>query len=234
MASFRHSTSIPIQILLAGLLAACSTNTFKVVSTPAQSDIFLEDAQTGDKKSIGQTPLEIPMSQVDDMINSEASNGEFVTLIIEKAGFLPQRLALPSAHFGTMVTSLDVKLKEGDGAKQIGVAEDILNRFFLAQKLTLNHEYDRAQAEIDKILATAPNFARAYSMRGSIYYVQNNMAESSKWYNLALQHDPQMEDAVKMIARTSGGVSGAGTNRMPASAAPAIPLPAAPPAGAKP
>lgn len=227
-----YTFSVPALLCVLG---ACSTNTFKVVSTPAQSEIFFEDATSGEKKSLGQTPLEIPMSQVDELVGEAATDGEFITLVVEKTGFIPQRLALPSSQFGTMVTSLDVKLKEGDGPKQVGIAEDILNRFFLAQKLTLNREYERAQAEIDKILAVAPEFARAYSMRGSIYYVQNNMSESAKWYEMALKRDPQMDDAVKMIARISGnGSSALGAGRMPASAAPATRLPpATTPAGAQ-
>ncbi len=182
-------------------LGACST-TFKVVSTPSQSEVFVEIPTSGEKKSLGQTPLEIPMSQVTDLVGTQAE-GEFVTIAVEKQGFLPQRLALPNSQFGTMVTSLDVKLKEGDAAKQAKVAEEVLNRFFLAQRFTLNREFERAQAEIDKILALAPNFARAYSMRGSIYFVQKNLPESLKWYEMALKADPQMDEAVKMIARVN-------------------------------
>ncbi len=162
----------------------------------------MEDPTSGEKKSLGQTPLEIPMSQIGDLLGPQAE-GEFVTIGIEKNGFITQRLALPGSHFGTLVTSIDVKLKEGDNAKQAKVAEEVLNRFFLAQKFTLNREFERAQAEIDKILVAAPNFARAYSMRASIYFVQKNLPESLKWYEMALKADPQMDEAVKMIARVS-------------------------------
>ncbi len=204
-------------LLAGGVLSACASNNFKVLSTPAQSEVFLEVASSGEKKSLGQTPLEIPISQLSEMVGPETANGEFLTIVVEKQGFVPQRLALPHSQFGTLVTQLDVKLKEGDSSKQITMAEEILNRFFLAQKFTLNKEYVRAQSEIDKILSVAPNFARAYSMRASIYFVQGNLPESLKWYESALKQDPQMEDAIKMIARINGRL---GTQRLPAMATP--------------
>ncbi len=120
---------------------------------------------------------------------------------VEKEGFLSERYVLPTSRFATFSTQLDIKLKEGTDAREFKIAEDVLNQFFLAQKFTLNKEFDRALVEVDKILAKAPTFARALSMRGSIYFVQKKYSESLKWYEAALQNDPKMEDTVKMIAR---------------------------------
>jgi tetratricopeptide (TPR) repeat protein len=198
------------------LLNACSSN-FSVVSTPSQVDVFYENTKTGERKSLGQTPLEIPMSQISDLLQSEEEKlGAYFPIIFEKNGFVTQRLAVPKAEFGTFVTSLDVKLKEGDGDAETKRADKILDAFFLAQKLTLNNEFQRAQVEIDKILALAPDFAKAYSMRASIYFMQKNYPESLKWYEAAVKSDPKMDSAVQMIAtinRLMGGRNVAGAPR---------------------
>jgi tetratricopeptide (TPR) repeat protein len=190
-------------LILLLAITGCSS-TFEVLSTPAQADVSYMDPKTQEKKSLGQTPLSIPMSQIEDALGEKGAEGaSFISIVVEKAGHQTQSIAIPRSSFGTMVMSLDVKLKEGDDKIQVGKADDILKRFFLAQRFTNNKEYQRALSEIDRIIEIAPGFARAYSMKGSIYFVQKNFAESLKWYEQAVKLDPQMEEAVKMIARVN-------------------------------
>ena len=110
-----------------------------------------------------------------------------------------------------------MKLKQGEGPKEERLAKDVLDHLFLAQKLALSAQYERAQIEIDHILTDFPGFPRALSMRASIYFAQKNYTESLRWYEEALKSDPQMEDAVKMAAKVRVLAGG----RVPASAPPA-------------
>jgi tetratricopeptide (TPR) repeat protein len=189
--------AISTAILFFGMTACASK--FIVKSEPQQADVYILNAK-GDKKIIGKTPLEIPADQVKKNF-PEAVAGQFLTVIVEKQGFESQRLNIPATRFGALVTSLDVKLKQGETQAELKIAKDILDRLFLAQKFALTNQFERAHIEIDKILTPFPNFARALSMRASIYYAQKNYQESLKWYEEALKNDPQMEEAVKMTAK---------------------------------
>ncbi len=93
------------------------------------------------------------------------------------------------------------KAKEKEKELELRAASDIVNRLFLAQKFAIAKQFERALIEIDKILSQFPTFARALSMKGSIYLAQQNYAESIKWYDEALKSDPQMEDTVRLAAR---------------------------------
>jgi tetratricopeptide (TPR) repeat protein len=212
--------ALPLLLILGG----CSfTSDFMVKSDPLQADIFVQNPKTGEKKPLGKTPLEIPSSDIRNLIGNDIGPGEYFNVIIEKQGYVSQSVTIPATRFGTMATQLDVKLKEGTDVKEQRLAADILNHLFVAQKLALQQQFERAQIELDKIIGPFPTFARALSMRASIYYAQKNYADSLKWYEEALKADPQMDDAIKMIAkvRTLQGI------REPASATTAPP-PASP------
>lgn len=189
-----------ISCLLVLHLTGC-TAAFTVKSDPLQADVYVQDAKSGEKKPLGKTPLELPLSAVKQTAGEDVQAGDYVTIDVEKQGYVSEHVAIPMSRFGTLVTALNVKLKPGDNPKEMHVAKDILDHLFLAQRFAVNREYERAQAELDRILTDFPDFPRALSMRGSIYYMQKNYAESAKWYERAAKADPQMEDAVKMLAK---------------------------------
>jgi tetratricopeptide (TPR) repeat protein len=187
---------------------------FVVKSDPLQSDVFVIDRKSGDKKPLGKTPFEMRFSDLRQTVGDETLAGEYFTLSVEKQGYAPEQVLVPASRFGTLVTTLDVKLKEGTGPKEERVAKTLLNHLFLAQKFAKSGQYERAQIELDKILTEAPDFPRALSMRGTIYYLQKNYTESLKWYEEALKVDPQMEDTVQMTAKVRTLQSG---GRLPAN-----------------
>ncbi len=186
---------------IAALFFSNCSSQMKVKSDPVQADIFVLDSKTGEKKPLGKTPLELPALTVKETAGDSLSSGEYFTLLVEKQGYVSEKLLVPSTHFGTLVTSIDVKLKQGNAPKEERLAKDILDRLFLAQNLAQNREYERAQLELDKILTDSPQFARALSMRASIYYIQKNYQDSLKWYQKALDADPQMQEAIRMTAK---------------------------------
>lgn len=185
---------------ICGVLSIGCTTLFEVKSEPLQADVFVLN-EKNEKKPLGKTPLQMPEGEVRKVLGEGVSSGEFFTVVVEKEGFLPQSFNIPSTRFGTMVTSLDVKLKQGEGPQEVRVAKEMLDHMFLAQKLANLQQFERAQIELDKIILPFPKFSRALSMRASIYYAQKNYPESMKWYEEALKHDPNMEEAVKMLAK---------------------------------
>jgi tetratricopeptide (TPR) repeat protein len=186
-------------VVLGLSLTACTTF-FEVKSEPLQADVFVLN-EKNEKKPLGKTPLQMPDSEVKKVLGEGVSAGELFTVVVEKDGFIPQTFNIPATRFGTMVTSLNVKLKEGEAPQEVRIAKEILDHMFLAQKLALAQQFERAQIELDKIITPFPKFSRALSMRASVYYAQKNYPESMKWYEEALKYDPQMEEAVKMLAK---------------------------------
>jgi tetratricopeptide (TPR) repeat protein len=207
MGKMKHAAWITVSLGFL-ILSGCATATFTVTSEPQQADVYYVSPVNGEKKVVGKTPLNLPMSEFKSIIGNDVSSGQYFPLMVEKNGFLSQTYQLPASRYGTLVTSLNVKLKQGDDANEEKTARKIIDHLFLAQKYALTQQFERAQIELDKVLTNFPTFPRALSMRASIYYAQKNWPESLKWYEEALKSDPQMDDAVKMTAKIRAIQSG--------------------------
>lgn len=182
------------------LTTSCSSK-FVVVSDPPQAEVFVVDAKTGEKKTIGKTPIEMPVEDVKKTVANQPTAGEFYNILVEKPGFETQTFNVPSGQFTTLITSLDVKLKEGKSQAEFRLAKEILDNIFLAQRFANLSQFERAHIELDKVINQFPTFSRALSMRASVFYAQKNYQESLKWYEQALAYDPNLEEAVKMTAK---------------------------------
>jgi len=178
----------------------CSSK-FVVKSEPPEANVYFVDAKSGEKKSIGKTPLEMPADDVKKAVENMPSPGEFYTVLVEKNGYETQTFSLPTAQYTTLVTSLDVKLKEGVVQKELKLAKTILDQLFLAQKFALKNQFERAHIEIDKVIEQFPSFSRALTMRASIYFAQKNYSESLRWFEEALKVEPTLDEAIKMAAK---------------------------------
>lgn len=202
-----------ILCLLILFITGCSS-AFKVTSEPPDAEVALKVGENAERKIIGKTPLNMPYSEVSKAVGKDLKPGEFITLEVVKPGFVTESLNIPGTRFGTTLTEIQLKLKPdsktGEDAKS---ANDILTKLFLAQKFANSQQFERALIELDQLLTQYPKFARALSMKGSIYLVQKRYDESLKWYEEALKADPQMEDTVKLSAKVRELMSG----RKPAS-----------------
>lgn len=190
---------IPV-VLLAFIVAGCSSK-LTIKSEPAQADIFVLEPGTQDKKLVGKTPLEMPPEDLFKNLTSKPAAGEFVTLFAELPGYETFKMSIPANKFSTLGSVIDIKLKEGATAKELKTAKEIVDQLFLAQKFALLGQFERAHIELDKIVVSFPNFARAITMRASVYYAQKNLPESLKWYEEALKIDPSLDDAIKMASK---------------------------------
>ena len=111
-------------------LCGCST-TFQVVSEPTDAEVYVVPKDpAAEKKVIGRTPLKMPISELQKSLDT--TPGEFFTLGIQKQGFDAQTFSLPATRFGTTLTELNVKLKAGEGKKEVKNAKEILEKMFLA------------------------------------------------------------------------------------------------------
>ncbi len=191
-------------ILILFVSCASCTTMFLADSSQTQTEVFYINQKTGEKKLIGATPLQISMEDLKSKVGEDVPPGEFFRFRFEKKGFQTETLLVPSSRLGTIATKLSVTMIENKKDDEEKVAKSLIDRLFTAQRLALLKEFERAQIEIDKIIADHPSFVRALTMRASIYYAQNNIPESIKWYEEALKIDPQMEDVIRMIGKLKG------------------------------
>ncbi len=179
-------------------LSGCSS-VLRVKCDPLDADVYVVNLKSGEKKPLGKTPLDVPMSDVKEKLSEPLKMGDYLTLSIEKSGYHSESIFVPASRTGVMVTELEVNLKSTPVEKEARTAKEALDHIFLAQRLALSGEHERAQIQLDQVLHEFPDFPRALSMRASIYYLQKNFDESLKWYEKALGADPNLDDAIKMI-----------------------------------
>lgn len=202
-------------ILISAFFCNSCTTLFIANSNAPQSEVFYLNQKTGEKKSLGTTPLQLPMDEFRSKLGEEVLPGEFYKLKFEKKGYQSETYMVPATRYGTLTTKIEVTLIESKKDEEERIAKTLIDRLFMAQRLALLKEFERAQIELDKIITDHPTFVRALTMRASIYYAQGKPQESLKWYEEALKIDPQMEDVIKIAAKIKG-ISNS-ENRLPAS-----------------
>jgi tetratricopeptide (TPR) repeat protein len=178
-------------------LVACSSK-LKIQSEPSDIEVFVSQQNSAQKKSLGKTTIEITYSDLSEKIRGTQNSGEFVYMSFESKDFDIEKVLLPSRPFGLTSTQIFVKLTP---LKDVSQARDILQKLHNAQKFAQAGQFDRALVDIDKVLEVDPNFIRALSLKGSVYYLQKNYDEALKWFEKALALDGSFEEAVKMIAK---------------------------------
>lgn len=190
-------------VAVTSLLVGCgSAPVFTVVSEPEAATVYVLDAQSGDKKKIGETPIEKEEDALKKEVGTLGKGGEFVELIVEKEGFESKKMLLPLSSSGSLRSSLKVTLKTNEQAeKKLDTVKNILDQLFLAQKFARLKQFERALIEIDKVLSEYPKFARALSMKGSIYFASGEFKSSMEWYDKAIEVDPEFNHAVEMSAK---------------------------------
>lgn len=177
----------------------CATSKIIIKSEPSDSEVYVRAAGSEEKKAIGKTPITMSFSELKDATKIDPASGEFFELVVEKKDFQTERMLIPAARMGHAETIVLAKLKSSEGEGT--TVHRLLQYLFNAQKLANNREFERAQLELDKAFAIDANFTRGMSLRGSIFFVQQKYEESLKWFQKALDNDPQFEDAIKMISQ---------------------------------
>lgn len=204
---------------LATTLAACGPRLI-VRSTPSEAEVSFHAPDSAEVKKLGKTPLELSSSEFKHLTGSALSDGGYVGLVLEKRGYRTEHYLLPATQFGTVLTGVDVRLQEG--ARDEETAHELLQILFTAQKFAMQGQYERAHMDLDRALKISPQFARALSLRASVYYLQGKYEDSLKYFEDAIKVDPGMDDVLKMIVKVrkklnrsvaSDGATGGGSAR---------------------
>jgi tetratricopeptide (TPR) repeat protein len=182
-----------------GFLALCSCSSMlKIQTEPAGVEVFISQQDSKEKKSIGKTPVEISREELREKLGSSISPSDMLVINLESREFESEKIYVPPSSFGATGTIVQVKMTS---RKEAGNASQILQRLHNTQKFAQAGQFERAHIETDKVLEVDPQFVRALSMKGSIFYLQKNYDEAVKWYEKALAVDSSFDEAVKMIAK---------------------------------
>jgi len=200
----KNLKNIPKLISVVTLLSvgACSSAPFKVTSTPEQAEVFIVDAENKTEKKIGMTPLTKEKKDLIEQLGDQAQAGNLVNVVVRKDGYRSKEIWLPVAAGGHIPTALNLSLESSTSkSDEMKTASDIMDKVFLAQQFAKTKQLERAIIEIDKVLEAFPTFDRAMTMKAAILYAQQNMKESLKWYESALDVNPELKSAVEMSGR---------------------------------
>lgn len=195
----KKMSSLVNLIVMAVGFGGCVTSTYTVKTDPPGAEVYVKSFDSDEKQLIGQTPLTLSYSELREKTKIPASSGEFFRLILEKKDYQAETMLVPASRMGHSSTMIVIKMKSGGEA--VSKVNLLLQHLFNAQKLANEGDFERAQIEIDKDLEIEPNFTRAMSLRGSIFFLQKKFDESMKWFEKALAVDPGFSDAIKMIAQ---------------------------------
>ena len=178
------------------LLFGCTSH-FKIVTEPPGVEVALRIRGAEKFEPLGQTPLEITTKQIEDKVRMSVNSGELVELQFNKKGYRTEYLVLPPSRMVTVQTDLKVKMIEG--AREGEIADTLLTLVDNSQKFAQNRDFDRALIEIDKAISMNANFIKAYNLKGTFYYLKNDLANSLLNFEKALSLDPKNQEALKMI-----------------------------------
>ncbi len=186
--------------LLTTLTFGCSSVPFKVVSEPEQAEVFVVTSE-GVEKSLGLTPLTKTKKELEEVFQQN-SPGELVKFVVKKDGFKRLDIMLPLNAGGSLGTQLNLTLaKTTSSADELKTAQNIIDQLFKAQQYARTKQLERALIEVDKILEQFPKFERAMTMKAAILYGQGQFRKSLKWYEGAVDVNPQLTSAMQMAAK---------------------------------
>lgn len=181
-------------------MMGCSSSPFRVISEPEQAEVFIvgEDKV---EKSIGATPLNKNKKELKDFLTNN-SPGELVNVVIKKDGFETRDIWLPLNAGGNLGAQVNLKLVPStSNSDKMNTAKDIIDQLFKAQQYARTEQLERAVIEIDKVLEKFPEFDRAMTMKAAILYGRGQFRESLKWYENAVDVNPELKSAVEMAGK---------------------------------
>lgn len=191
-------------VVLCGLIltSGCMSKPFKLTSEPDNAEVYLLVGDDREKKSIGQTPIIKSKKEIEELIDGDLNAGSTLNLVFEKDGYQTKELWVPSSAGGNLGIDIQVSMLEGTSSLQeTKVADQIIDRLFLAQNFARTQQFERALVELDQLLKKFPTFSRAFSMKGAILYANSNLKESLESYEKALDLNPELKSALEMSAK---------------------------------
>jgi len=191
-----------VSILISPLFSGCfSTSVYKFQSQPPEATVYYING--ADKNLIGVTPIDYAKTAL-------PADAPF-TLIFEKSGYETREVSVsPTDNSQTTIRAILKASKEpftDAGTKRI---RDVLRKIFEIQELTSRQRFADALAALNKLEETEPNVAEIYALKGSIYLMLNDAAQTKTQWEKALKIDPSLDnlrERIKKLPNTAKAVT---------------------------
>lgn len=192
---------VSVKGILLALLLSLSACTSKMIvqSEPSNAAVYVSTAGKADRVKIGETPLELTESQINETLKLTSESAQWVEFTLEKKDFQGKTVFLPSNRWGELSKIVKIKLKPSEDSST--TVDKLLKHFFNAKKFVETRQYEAAHQEIDHVLEVDSKMTQALNMKAGIYYLQGNIDESRKLYKKSLDIDPGSNDAIKMLEK---------------------------------
>lgn len=179
------------------LLASGCTSKLVIQSEPPQVDVSVSVEGQAERIKLGQTPIEIEEAKLNETLKLTSDSAQWILFTFEKKDFETKNVYLPSNRFGELTKTFKIQMKSMDANSTTVVK--MMRHFFNAKKFAETRQYEQAHQEIDKVIALDSAIPQAYSMKGGIYFLQNQMDQAASYYTKAIQIDPSYDEAIKML-----------------------------------
>ncbi len=173
-------------------VSGCSTGRYVFSSNPDGASIYFRDPQTNKKFLLGSSPLEYSKSSLD-------SKKAFL-VVFEKQGYLPT--SVPIAPTDEILTTVNVNMEVNPNglSDASSTINGLVGQLFRTQKLIYQKQYKTAILELDRILEEKPWVTQAHIMKGTSYYLMNEMQSAIESWKKALTLDPKNHELTKFLA----------------------------------
>ncbi len=179
-----------------GCFFGCASPTYRFQSTPSEAEVEVTFKSSG-KKSLGKTPLSMPMSDLNP-------TKEAMTVSFRKAGLEGQTIFVPPSLFAKSV-ELEVTLipdpRVGESKKSDQVIGEIATQVAETQKLIQAKQFGVAEQKLNKMISEHPTVSVFYSLMGNVQYLDRKLDAALGFYRKALELDPTASEISRVIQK---------------------------------
>lgn len=191
------------------LLSACASNSLKITSKPEKAEVWLA-AENEQPVKLGETPLFL------DSKSLRTNNSSHFNIKIQKDGYLPESMVLPSSSVNGAV-DLSVILTESKLPQvctdQAGSLEKVARGVAKVQLLLGRGQSEEARLQISSLISEFPNVSVFHDLLGNIHYISKNFESAKLAYQKSLELNPNNIDTQRVLDKLNVILN----NRLPAS-----------------
>ena len=203
IAKFRNHLKKASLVGLTLLSTAC-VSTYQIHSTPEGARVYYQDPNgPGGQVFLGTTPLSYSKAAL-------PSDKAFM-LTVQKDGFNAQDI--PMAATDESKTVVNIRLKADDKYSNAKEFNAVLKRFFKAQKMIYDKQFHSAILELDELIKEKPDLAQAYVMKGTCYYLLNELNSAVAAWKIALKIDSENPELLHFLDENKIQIKGVGLNQ---------------------
>jgi len=184
------------------ILVSCGQSTIRVLSTPIDAEVQVID-QNGVGASIGKTPLNATDGEI-------FKNNKHAHLKIIKSGFTDEDIVITKSLVGSD-TVVNLQLKKDENIQNVGeqtiTQEKVASSIARANGLIQAKQLEEAETTMLNFVEQFPSVSVGHDYLGNIYYLQKKYPKALKYYNRAMNLNPQNPERKVIIERLQNLVS---------------------------